>query len=234
MGGVAGVLLALGWLLWQATRPASCAGAVFVEFAPPLAAPGPYRFLIAGDTMTSCAFDVPLPLVGAVDTSACDLALDLTVRGSGEHTLIAALTVGASPRELRLRVERAGELVYDATMRPQYAEYPARREDDPRFCGARSHVAPACLRGSSQCAPYAPRCRAPSDCDGEQVCCVDPLQAREHGAEAAARCTTERACESSYGALACRRDRDCPRHRPCDDQRFRGEFEPPVTTCRPP
>jgi hypothetical protein len=234
LGGAAGMLLVLGWLLWRATRPAPCSGAVFVEFAPPLAAPGPYRFVLTRGGGSACTFEVPLPLAGAVDTSACDVALDLTVRGEGDAVVIAALTVGAAPRELTLRVERAGEVVYDARMLPEYAEYPARREDDPRFCGARAHVAPDCRRGSSQCAPFTPRCRGPGDCAKAQVCCVDPLLAREHGVQAATRCTTRVACESTYGALACLRDRDCPGQRACEDQRFRQEFEPPVTTCLPP
>ena len=228
------MLLGLGWLLWQAIRPTPCPGAVFVEFAPPLAAPGPYRFVVALDGGSPCAFEVPLPLAGAVDTRACDVALDLTVRGEGEATVIAALAVGAAPRQVRLRVERAGEIVYDATMHPEYAKYPVRREDDPRLCGVRAHVAPACRRGTSQCAPFAPRCRAPTDCKKGQVCCVDPMLAREQGVGAAARCTTRATCEASLGTLACHQDRDCPSGRACNDHRFRAEFDPPVTTCLPP
>jgi hypothetical protein len=232
LGGVAGVLIALSWLLWQATRPAPCSGAVFVEFGPPLTTPGPYRFTLTLDREAPCSFQVALPPVGVVDTSACALALDLTVRGDAKAATITALTVGASPSTLQLRVERGEEVVYDTTLKPQYAEYAARREDDPRFCGQRAHVEPACVRGSSQCVPYRPACRGPSDCPRRQVCCISPDQALEYGVGAAARCISRDSCETSYGALACRSDDDCPNERSCDDERFEPDFEPSVTTCR--
>ncbi len=234
VGGGVGVLVAAGVVLWQATRRPPCSGAVFVEFRPPLAAPGPYRFSLSVDQRGPCVFEVPVPMVEPVNTSSCHLALDLAMRGAGESAVLTELIVGAAPRTLQVRVESADEVVYDVTARPRYAEYPVPREDGQRFCGARAHLAPTCRRGSSQCAPFAPVCRSQAECPGRQVCCVDPLQAREHGVRAASRCTSRSTCESSYGLMACQADGDCPRAGTCDDQRFLLEFDPPITVCSLP
>ena len=231
LGGVVGVLLALGWFLWQALRPPPCPGAVFVDLRPPLTEPGQYRIALAVGSRPPCHFDLTLPPAGAVDTSQCNMPLDLTVRGQGREAAIVSLTVGASPKVLGLRIEHQGELLVDTELEPHYAKYEARRQDDPRFCGRQARVAPACVRGSAQCTPFHPVCRGPADCPAGRVCCIAAERGHEYGHRAAARCTSRGDCDSTYGDLACHNDADCPRGSLCE-KRPQKDFEPSVRTCR--
>jgi hypothetical protein len=234
IGAVLGVTAMTGFVLWQRTRPAACTGGVTIELRPPLAAPGPYRFELEVEGIRQpCVFDVPFPIRGRVDTSTCGHAVQLTTRAQGDETKIVALTVGASPDTLRFRVRRHGELLYDTEITPKYGPYETLREESRLFCGERALVAPACVRGSSACAPYEPSCDGPEDCPNGKACCASPEWGREYGPRSATECSSTNRCLDRFGLIACHADSDCPSDMACADTSLAKDFKRPLTACQP-
>jgi hypothetical protein len=232
LGGVAAVLIVGGYVLAKQLAPRPCSGAVFVEFRPPLVAPGPYRFTLTLDGGAKrCEFEVPLPNPGAV-SPACRMRLELAMAGEGSEAAITGLTVGASPRHLDLQVHRGGELVYDARLDPTYTNYPVTREESQRLCGARARVLPACVRGSSACLPFRPACDGPEDCPKGRVCCINADLGRQYGARSAAECSTSARCVERFGLVACHGSEDCRSQATCERSPFGSDFVPTVMTCR--
>ena len=232
LGASLGVLVMTGYVAWKRLRPPPCTGAVFVELRPPLLEPGPYRFVLTldeGDRV--CEFDVPLPSKRPVDTKSCGMALALETRVQGTRSSIVGLTLGAAPEQLGFRVKRGAETIYDERVEPRYAPYATRREDSKRFCGDRAFVKPACIRGSSQCAPYPASCTGPDGCPQGKVCCVNPDQAREYGVHTGTECSSRRGCLDRFGQIACRADPDCKDGSRCTDETFGRYFEPAMRVC---
>jgi hypothetical protein len=232
LGGVAGALAVAGWLVARRVGPPPCTGGVFVELAPPLSLPGLYRFELDLDGERTCAFVVPVPTDRVVDTSSCQLELELSTRSEDGKEGIVGLAIGAAPERLGLRIRHGEELAFDALVTPTYSEYPMPRSEGRAFCGERATVRPACVRGSMQCAPFAAACDGPEDCSSGQICCVSADWAREHGARAATACLTERRCLERYADVACHAPGDCPRGARCDPAALRGEFRPELAVCR--
>ena len=234
LGGLTGAILVLAWIGAKALRPPPCHGGVFVELRPPLEAPGPYRFEISmPGEREACRFEVPLPLVGPVNTSQCPVVLELETEGQGLRSTIVRLAVGATPERFRLKVHRAAEAVYDAELRPRYLSEPVPREQSRRFCGRQALVRPECVKGSSQCAPFRADCDGPEDCPGEQACCTSLDWGQKYGAKLATACLPWRRCLQRYARVACHTTDDCPEGMICNDNSWHSDFEPPVVTCRP-
>jgi hypothetical protein len=232
LGALAAVLV-MGFVMWRQLGPRPCTGGVFLEFRPPLAEPGPYRFrLELQDRAKPCEFSVALPPAGEIDTSACEMALALKTRVQGTRHSIVGLTFGASPQNLKLRIDRGAERIYDVRVEPKYSPYPVRRGEDKRFCGEQAFVKPACVRGSSQCAPYRPTCDGPEDCPEHKVCCVSPEWGKEYGTQAASECVSARACLDRFARIACHESSACPKAMSCDDASLRAEFSEPILVCR--
>lgn len=234
--GAIAALLAMSFTLWQRFRPPPCTGGLFIELHPPLSEPGPYGFRVALDTgKAPCDFVVPLPLPanGVVDTKHCGMTMELRTRKQGERTSIVGLAVGASPKRFQFQVKRNGESIYDARLEPKYTPYPTKRADNKRFCGEQAFVKPECLRGSSECAPFAAACSGPEACAKPKVCCVSPEWGRDYGARAASECGSARGCLERFARIACHADADCPKDMACDDTSLTNEFKPAVIACRP-
>ena len=233
LGGVAGVVLMGGWILWKSVGPRPCTGAVFIDFSPPLPAPGPYRFrLELDDRATPCEFEVPLPDPGAVSTKKCGMRVELSTRDQGAEESITGLTVGASPTRLALKVLRGAELIYDTELEPSYSPYPTTREESKRLCGDRASLVPKCVRNSSACLPFRPACDGPEDCPTGKRCCVNPDQGKKYGAHAAATCESKSRCAERFGLLACHESGDCPKSSTCAPAPFGSDFSPALRTCK--
>jgi hypothetical protein len=227
--GAVAALLAMGFTFWERFRPPPCTGGLFIELHPPLSEPGPYQFQVTLDTgAPPCKFEVPLPVKGAVDTKHCGLTMELKTLTRGEHTAIVGLAVGASPRRFQFQVKRSGEAIYDARLEPKYTPYPTKREDHKRFCGEQAFVKPDCVRGSSECAPFAAACTGPEGCVKPKVCCLSPEWGRDYGVKAASECGFRRGCLDRFARIACHEDADCPEDMACSDGALRGEFKPAV------
>ncbi|MGC4092562.1 MAG: hypothetical protein QM756_32720 [Polyangiaceae bacterium] len=232
LGALAAVVF-MGWLFWVKLAPARCPGGVFVEFHPPLSEPGPFQFRLALEgAQAPCTFDVPLPLPARVDTSHCGMAVELKTLNSGKHASIAGLTFAAAPKVFSLEVRRNGEKLYDSKVTPHYSPYPTKREENKRFCGEQAFVQPACLRGSSECAPFRSACDGPEDCDKHQVCCASPESAREYGKSASSECSSRRRCVERYGHIGCHADADCAADERCAADTTTADFEPPLLFCQ--
>ena len=232
LGALAAVVF-MGWLFYTKLVP-SCPGAVFVEFHPPLSEPGPFHFRLRLDDIKDvCEFDVPLPVPERVDTSHCKMAVALKTLNRGKHASVAGLTFAAAPKHFALKVSRAGEALYDTALDPHYSPYPTKREENKRFCGEQAFVQPACVRGSSECAPFATSCDGPEDCDKHQVCCGSPESARDYGKALASECSSRRRCQERYGHVGCHVDSDCAADERCGDDGASAEFKPPLLACQP-
>lgn len=234
LGAAAAVLIVGGWVAWERLRPTPCPGGVFIEFHPPLEALGNYHFRLSLDgAEKACEFDVPLPLPANAQKPACHMALDLRSKLEAGKVRIAGLTFGAAPERFSLQVRHDGELLYDSNVVPTYTPYPMRREESRRFCGDQAFVKPACLRGSSACAPFSASCGPEAPCPGKKVCCASPEWAMEYGPLAATECSSERRCLERYGHIVCATDADCPKDMACEDASLRGEYKPALTMCQP-
>jgi hypothetical protein len=170
-------------------------------------------------------------VTGAVDTKHCGLTMELKTLTQGEHSVIAGLTVGASPKRFQFQVKRNGESIYDARLEPVYTPYPTRREDHKRFCGEQAFVKPECERGSPECAPFATPCSGPEGCEKPKVCCLSPEWGRDYGVKAASECGFTRGCLDRFARIACHTDLDCPKDMACNDTTLMNEFKPGVTAC---
>jgi hypothetical protein len=233
MGAACAVLVVGGWVAWERLRPPPCPGGVFLEFHPPLSEPGPYHFRVAlAGAEKPCEFDVPLPVKEAINTAPCHMALDLKTRSQAGKVSILGLTFGASPQRLTLQVKRNGELLYDTPIVPHYTPYPMRREENKRFCGEQAFVEPACVRGSSACAPFPVSCGAEAKCPAKKVCCVSPEWGKDYGPLAASECSSRQGCFDRLGHIACHADSECPSDMVCDDTSMQNEFTPALTVCR--
>jgi hypothetical protein len=233
MGAVVGALLAVAGVVWLRTRAAPCPGAVTLEFHPPLADPGRYRFELLGASRKPCAFEVPLPAASHDPASgACDMARELRTQVRDGEVSITALTFAAAPERFTLRVTRNEEPIYDTSLAPKYAPYATTRADNKHFCGERARVVPECLRGSSECPPFLARCTGPEGCQSGQACCLTPEWGRDFGPRAASECSTKTSCLSHFGQLACRVDGDCPKDQKCAPSALAAEFSPTVRICQ--
>ena len=231
LGGLAGLAVVGGWIAYQKLRPTPCPGGVFVEFKPPLLAPGPYQFRLElddGDKL--CVFEATPG--GAARKIDCKRALEITSREQPSGQSIVGVAIAGDPERLRLAVKQGAAVVYDTMIEPTYAPYAVRREDDPRFCGDRAFVHPACRRGSPQCAPFAAACDGPEDCAAPKVCCASPEWGREYGVRAATECSSQRDCLDRFARVACHADADCGDDSVCDDASLAADFSPPLKACR--
>ena len=214
------------------TRATPCAGAVTIEFHPPLADPGIYQFELSGPDLEPCAFSVSLPQAhGEKGTSACRLPRELRTQMRDAHVSISELTFAAAPEHFELQVERNGEHIYRADLEPKYAPYPTARAENERFCGDRARVVPACLRGSSECQPFPATCLGPEGCPHGQACCLTPEWGRDFGPKAASECAARASCFAHFGQLACHTDDDCPADLRCKSSALAADFSPAVLTC---
>jgi hypothetical protein len=233
-GAVLGVAAMSGFVVWQRSRPAGCTGGVTIELRPPLGEPGTYRFRLVLDGIKQpCEFSVPWPIRGRVDTSTCGHVVELRTRVQGAESKIAGLTVGAAPEAFEFRVMRGNEALYDTKITPTYGPYETPKEESRLFCGERALVVPACLRGSSGCAPFDPICDGPEDCSNGKACCASPDWGREYGPLAASECSGVRRCLDRFGFVACHADADCPPDMACTDTSLAKDFKRPLTACEP-
>lgn len=235
MGAIVGAGLAIAFVVWIRTRATPCPGAVTLEFHPPLAERGSYDIQLSWDGANPCQFTVDLPLVAKAngrEKTGCGMAIALRTQGQDGRASIAGLTFAAAPARFRLRVKRGAEPIYDTWLEPQFAPYPTTRAEDKHFCGERALVLPACLRGSSECAPFPTRCTGPEDCQPKQACCLTPEWGRDFGAQAASECTSTNSCLAHLGHLGCHGDGDCPSGMRCGDTSLAAEFSKPVSACQ--
>lgn len=231
-GAVAGALLALIWVVWTRVREAPCPGAVTVEFHPPLPSPGQYRFWLGLPDRPPCEFEVTLPGAERKTSAGCGLARELKTVVRGRETSLVALNFGAAPDRFELRIRRGRELVYDVTLSPKYAPYPTLRTENRRLCGDRARVVPACLRGSSACAPFPARCTGPAECGPGQSCCLTPEWGLEFGVTAASECQSSRDCLAHFGHIGCHSDADCSADQRCQATALARDYTPRVLTCQ--
>jgi hypothetical protein len=232
LGAIAGVTVTAAFVIWDRTRPPSCTGAVFIELRPPLSEPGPYRFRLTLDGRDKpCEFEVPLPVRAPVNTAECGVALALETRVQAGQSSIVGLTIGAAPERLEFQVRSKAEAIYNVMLEPHYAPYETRREDSKRFCGDRAFVRPTCLRGSSQCVPFAVSCDGPEDCADGKACCVSPEWGREYGPHAASECSGRRSCLDRFAHIACHEDTDCPADMACGAFSLAADFARPLRSC---
>jgi hypothetical protein len=204
-----------------------------MDFRPPLAQPGPYRFTLAlDDAPPRCQFEVGLPADKPVNTSRCGMRLELQTRGAASESSIVGLTVGASPKNLHLIVNRGAESIYDSRIEPVYAAEPTSRKESKHFCGQRASVSPTCIRGTSQCAPFPTACDGPEDCPSEKICCISPESGYEYGYKSASQCASRAYCIGRLAHIACHTDEDCPKDMRCTDNSLATEFKPAIRGCR--
>ncbi|MET0793299.1 MAG: hypothetical protein ABW061_17390, partial [Polyangiaceae bacterium] len=221
-----------GVIGWR-TRAVPCPGAVTLEFHPPLADPGRYRFELLGAGSKPCAFTVTLPPTSSDNSgSACGMARELRTQVRDGEVSIAALTFAAAPERFTLRAKRDAELIYDTLVVPQYAPYATLRAENKHFCGDRARVVPECRRGSSECQPFPTCCTGPEACPNGQACCLTPEWGRDFGPRAASECSTKSSCFAHFGQLACHTDQDCPSNLHCQPSALAAEFLPAVLSCR--
>mgnify|MGYP000988312863 FL=1 len=234
LGALAALLVGGAWMTVRMSRQRPCPGALFVEFHPPLARPGVYEFALEwqDEAPRRCELRVPLPPSGPVDTGGCNAKTELLLEGTETEPRIARLALGAAPAEVRLRVTRRKESIYDAVLSPAYADYPTTREES--FCGPRALVEPDCRRGTADCAPYPLACDGPEDCGRGEICCVSRDWARESGARTGAHCMTTRRCLDRFASVACHDDTNCPEPMRCTDRSQAADFAAPVALCRRP
>lgn len=236
LGGIVGALLAVAGVVWLRTRVPPCPGAVTLEFHPPLADPGRYRFELLGANDKPCAFTLTLPMTGkdeaANGASTCGMARELRTQVRDGEASVVALTFAAAPERFTLRVTRNGERIYDTPLVPKYAPYATLRAENKHFCGDRARIVPECLRNSSECQPFPARCTGPDTCPNGQACCLTPEWGRDFGPHAASECSTKSSCLAHLGQLACHTDRDCPSELHCQASSLSGEFSPAVLGCR--
>ena len=235
MGALVGAGLAIIGVIWVRTRATPCPGAVTLEFHPPLADRGRYLVQLSWEGARPCQFTVDLPLdakVGNREKTGCGMAIQLRTQVQAGQTSLAGLTFAAAPAHFRLQLNRDAERIYDTSLEPRFAPYATTRAEDPHFCGERALVLPACLRGSSECAPFPARCTGPRDCELNRACCLTPEWGRDFGPLAASECTTINSCISHLGHLGCQGDTDCPSGMRCSDSSLAADFSKPVLACR--
>ncbi|HEV8247270.1 MAG TPA: hypothetical protein VGP93_15940 [Polyangiaceae bacterium] len=232
-GASAAVLVAASFVAWKRLRPPPCSGGVFIEFRPPLAAPGPYRFRVDLDGDSGiCEFEAS-PDATAHKTQ-CKMPLEVRARDQDGRKTIIGVTIGAAPERLRLQVKQGSEAIYDTSLEPKYTPWATRRAENKRFCGDRALVKPVCLRGSSQCIPFPASCDGPEDCPAHDVCCASPEWGREYGVKAATECSSRRDCLDRFARVACHDDKDCGDSVRCDDLSVATDFTPLIKACAAP
>jgi hypothetical protein len=234
LGGIVGALLAVAGVVWLRTREPPCPGAVTLEFHPPLADAGRYRFELLGAGDKPCSFAVTLPSSAKDDATdgVCGMARELRTQVRDGEVSIAALTFAAAPERFTLRVMRDDERIYDTLLVPKYAPYATLRAENKHFCGDRARVVPVCQRNTSECQPFPARCTGPDTCPHGQACCLTPEWGRDFGPRAASECSTKSSCFAHFGQLACHSDQDCPSDLHCQTSAFAEEFSPSVLSCR--
>jgi len=235
MAAIVGGALAITAGIWFRTRAAPCPGAVTLEFHPPLADPGTYQIQLSWAGGRPCQLKVVLPLDPTLKTNAktgCGMAIQLRTVIQSNQASISGLTFAAAPERFKLQLKRNAEAVYDVELLPKYAPYTTSRADDSHFCGERALVAPPCLRGSSECAPFPASCTGPEACGPKQACCLTPEWARDFGPKAGSECSSTNACLGHLGHLACHIDSDCPADMRCADTTLAVEFSRPVLGCK--
>jgi hypothetical protein len=232
MGAIVGAILAVTVVVWLRTRATPCPGAVSIEFHPPLADPGSYGFRLQWASAPPCELTVSVPQSSApTPARGCGMARQLRTQVRDGQVSIAELTFAAAPERFHLRVTRNSEALYDLDLEPKYAPYPTLRADDKHFCGDRARVVPGCLRGSSECEPFAIGCVGPASCARPELCCLTPDWGKDFGPRAASECATKNSCFSHFGHLVCRSDSDCPADLRCAPSPVASEFTPLVQTC---
>ena len=235
MGAIIGGALAIIGVIWFRTRATPCPGAVTLEFHPPLSDPGRYQVQISWDGTKPCQFTVELPLDARAKDGAktgCGMALQLRTQVQDGQASISGLTFAAAPEHFRLQVKRDAEPIYDTRLEPKFAPYPTTRAEDKHFCGERALLLPACLRGSSACAPFPARCTGPQECGGKQACCLTPEWGRDFGPHAASECTSTNRCLAHLGHLGCHSDGDCPSGMRCADTSLAADYSKPILVCQ--
>jgi hypothetical protein len=160
------------------------------------------------------------------------MAVQLETQGQGQATQLVGFAVGASPEHVALSIRKGKELLYDSELSPQYSPYAIQREPGQKFCGERAFVKPRCVRGSSQCWPFATNCDGPEDCEGGGVCCVDPEAGASYGPTTATECTTRGRCLGRVAELACHEDGDCPQRMKCRRAPYAEDFRRALSVCR--
>ncbi len=88
MGAIVGAGLAICGVIWVRTRPKPCPGAVTLEFHPPLAERGRYRFQLSWEGANPCQFTLELPLDLEIQNRArtgCGMAVQLHTQVQGEQ-----------------------------------------------------------------------------------------------------------------------------------------------------
>jgi hypothetical protein len=235
MGAVVGAALAVVWVVWMRTRTPPCPGAVTLEFHPPLAEPGRYQIKLDWDDGKPCTVTVSVPLDGTKsgkDKTGCGMAVELRTLVQAGSASISGLTFAAAPARFKLNVKRNSETVYDTALEPKYAPYETLRADNAHFCGDRALVQPACVRGSSECAPFPASCSGPEACAKAQACCLTPEWAKDFGPRAGTECTSVDNCFAHLGHIGCHLDADCPSGMRCGDSSLAADFSPSILVCQ--
>ncbi len=216
------------------SMPKPCTGATTLQFRPPLTGTGRYAISLGLGQARQCALELSLLPTPRLQAEQCDVRLKLNVGGTPTHPTVRGLVLNASPQRLDLTVSHETELLYQTTLTPTYAFEALRDESGDNFCGASTLISPPCVRGSSQCKPFAVLCDGPEDCPEGQACCAAPAWGDEHGADRSMECTGRQACLRRIESfVACHVDADCPRAMACTDRSLIPDFETPITVCAP-
>ena len=232
LGGIVGAALAIAGVIWLRVRATPCPGAVTLEFHPPLADAGSYRFRLILPGLEPCELSVSLlQSSSSPGPSSCSMARELRTQVRDGQVSISELTFASAPERFTLQVKRDGEPIYDVALQPKYAPYPTLRTENKHFCGDRARIVPACLRGSSECQPFPTSCVGPEGCAGGQACCLTHEWGRDYGASTASECASRSSCFAHFGQLACHGDADCPSDLRCAGSPIAAEFARPILTC---
>lgn len=233
LGGVLAVVVVVVAVFISRAMPPPCLGAATISFRPPLLGPAAYDIALDLDARRTCLFRVELGERAKVLEQNCTAKWQLQVRGPAGQPAIVGMVISAAPEMMQLRVTRGAERIYDTSVTPQYLEAdPGERGEVQDYCGQSTLLKPECIRGSSQCKPFATICDGPEDCPGTQACCAAPDWGMEYGAAHSMECTTRSACLSRIESfIVCHADADCPKDMRCADESLAEDYEQKLQAC---
>jgi hypothetical protein len=243
LGALLAVLLVGGVLLVGRALPPPCQGALRIELRPPLKGPATLRIELdtgaqgTSETRQHCEFDVKLNAKAEVSRKECAYPWQLQLRDARGEVAITGMLLGATPKQLALRVRSGDELLYDTQLVPSYdGNVTALRPEggEERFCGHTAMIKAECQRGSSQCVPFDALCDGPEDCEPGRVCCAAPAWGMEYGARNAMECSSRSQCEARIESyIACHADAQCGKGFTCQAGGDGDSFKPALHLCTP-
>jgi hypothetical protein len=243
LGALLAVLLVGGVLLVGRALPPPCQGALRVELRPPLKGPATFHFSLdtaapgSAERHEHCEFDVTLSAKAEVTRKQCAYPWQLQLREARGEVAITGMLLGATPEHLSLAIRGGDELLYDTELQPTYdSNITALRPEsgEERFCGRAALLKAPCVRGSSQCVPFAALCDGPEDCGAGHVCCAAPAWGMEYGARNSMECSTRGQCAARIESyVACHSDSDCTSGFACEAGGEGESFKPALQLCTP-